>query len=80
MRAYKYRSEAAPFCGCVLRSHEQKLLKNGTLNKRIALLCLLCTCIQLISGYPLCYSLVYGPFPNSAFSIHEDVSNNKFQF
>ena len=56
-----------------------EVLKNGTLNKRIALLCLLCTCIQLISGYPSCCSLVYGPFPDSVISIHEGIPNYKYQ-
>ena len=60
--------------------HDWKLLKNGTMNRRIALLRLLCTCILFLSGYPSCYSLVYGPFPDSDISIHEDTLNNKLHF
>jgi len=39
---------------------------------RIVLLRLLCTCIQLISGFPSCCSLVYAPFADSGIIIHEN--------
>ena len=43
----------------------------------IALLRLLCTCIQLLSGAPVYCSLVYGPFPESDMMIHEDAQKSK---
>ena len=75
----KNRSEAAPFCGCILRSHSQKLLRNGTLNKRMMLLFRLCACIQLLSGYTCC-SWVHGPFPDSGIIVHEAVPNTSLSF